>query len=102
VSTDVWGTIETNAKLTGTPDCSLSFTNSKLMADVAFHPCVRIQRWTKDKVLSFVPPDGKFVLCEYRYVPMTGSVVLPLSVKTMVKMDDVNGRLYFCIFNWTG
>jgi AP-3 complex subunit mu len=100
VSTNVWGTIETNAKLSGTPDCSLSFTNTQLMADLAFHPCVRIQRWTRDKVLSFVPPDGKFVLCEYRYVPTTGSVALPLSVKTMVKMDDANGKELHFSLDW--
>ncbi|KAJ8502438.1 hypothetical protein ONZ45_g11751 [Pleurotus djamor] len=32
-----------------------------------------LQRWAKDKVLSFVPPDGHFTLFEYRYVPGASS-----------------------------
>ncbi|TFK43309.1 Mu homology domain-containing protein [Crucibulum laeve] len=69
VSSSVWGKIETNSKLSGTPDCLLTFTNARVLTDCAFHPCVRLQRWTRDKALSFVPPDGRFVLAEYRYSP---------------------------------
>ena len=28
-----------------------------------------LQRWSRDKIFSFVPPDGKFILAEYRYAP---------------------------------
>lgn len=34
---------------------------------------VRLQRWTREKSMSFVPPDGHFVLAEYRYAPNAGS-----------------------------
>ncbi|KAJ8523487.1 hypothetical protein ONZ45_g78 [Pleurotus djamor] len=69
LSCNVWGKAEANCRLSGTPDCLLSFANPQVVADCAFHPCVRLQRWAKDKVLSFVPPDGHFTLFEYRYVP---------------------------------
>ena len=29
------------------------------------HPCVRLSRYERDKVMSFVPPDGKFKLASY-------------------------------------
>ncbi|KAF8665587.1 hypothetical protein AX16_000044 [Volvariella volvacea WC 439] len=73
LSSNVWGKIETNARLSGTPDCTLTFSNSHILTDCAFHPCVRLQRWNKDKALSFIPPDGRFTLMEYRYNPNASS-----------------------------
>ncbi|KAJ7762805.1 Mu homology domain-containing protein [Mycena maculata] len=69
LTSSVWGKIETNAKLSGTPDCLLTFTNPHVITDCAFHPCVRLQRWKRDSALSFVPPDGHFTLTEYRFTP---------------------------------
>ncbi|KAG6833630.1 hypothetical protein H0H87_004257 [Tephrocybe sp. NHM501043] len=69
LSSIVQGRIETNSRLSGTPDCQLSFTNAQVLTDCAFHPCVRLKRWTDSKVLSFIPPDGRFTLAEYRYTP---------------------------------
>ncbi|KAJ7367872.1 Mu homology domain-containing protein [Mycena albidolilacea] len=69
LTSSVWGKIETNAKLSGTPDCLLTFTNPHVITDCAFHPCVRLQRWKRDSSLSFVPPDGHFTLAEYRFTP---------------------------------
>ncbi|KAH8830552.1 Mu homology domain-containing protein [Flagelloscypha sp. PMI_526] len=81
LSSNVWGKIHTNAKLSGTPDCLLSFTNAHVLTDCSFHPCVRLQRFTRDRALSFVPPDGRFILAEYRYTPSatstSSSIVLP-------------------------
>ncbi|KDR83498.1 hypothetical protein GALMADRAFT_261870 [Galerina marginata CBS 339.88] len=73
LTSNVFGKIETNAKVSGTPDCLLSFTNPQVLADCAFHPCVRLNRWSRDKTFSFVPPDGKFILAEYRYSPTASS-----------------------------
>ncbi|KAG6899382.1 hypothetical protein C0993_010681 [Termitomyces sp. T159_Od127] len=69
LSSTVRGTIETNCRLSGTPDCLLSFSNPQVLGDCAFHPCVRLKRWSDSKSLSFVPPDGRFILAEYRYTP---------------------------------
>ena len=37
--------IDCLVKLTGMPDLTLSFVNSRLLDDVSFHPCVRFKRW---------------------------------------------------------
>jgi len=71
LSSSVLGKMETNTRLSGTPDLLLSFTNPHILSDCSFHPCVRLQRWSRDKIFSFVPPDGKFTLAEYRYSPNT-------------------------------
>ncbi|TFK29335.1 clathrin adaptor, mu subunit [Coprinopsis marcescibilis] len=73
LTSNVFGRIEGNCHLSGTPDCSLNFTNPQVITDVAFHPCVRLQRWAKDKSMSFVPPDGHFVLVEYRQATSPGA-----------------------------
>ncbi|KAF9569449.1 clathrin adaptor, mu subunit [Agrocybe pediades] len=74
LTSNVYGKIETNSRLSGTPDCLLSFTNPHVLVDCAFHPCVRLSRWSRDKSFSFVPPDGKFILAEYRYSPNASSL----------------------------
>lgn len=39
--------------------------NPRLLDDVSFHPCVRFKRWETERVLSFIPPDGNFILMNY-------------------------------------
>ncbi|KXN86313.1 AP-3 complex subunit mu-1 [Leucoagaricus sp. SymC.cos] len=107
LSSTVWGKIETNCRLSGTPDCLLSFTNPQVLTDCSFHPCVRVQRWTRDKSLSFIPPDGRFILAEYRFLPAASAptarfvssgsqavsssrdtVPIPFAIKTVYDLED--------------
>lgn len=67
----VYGHVDTNCRLSGMPDLTLRWTNPRLIDDASFHPCVRYNRFEHDKVVSFVPPDGRFVLMKYRiYQPI--------------------------------
>ncbi|KAJ7590738.1 Mu homology domain-containing protein [Mycena floridula] len=93
LSTNIWGRIDANCRLSGTPDCNLTFTNPNVLVDCAFHPCVRLQRWIRDHVLSFVPPDGKFVLFDYRYLSNPGTLTgrdatpLPFAIKASLTAE---------------
>ncbi|KAI0723502.1 clathrin adaptor mu subunit [Earliella scabrosa] len=93
----VWGRVDSNCKLSGTPDLLLTFSNARSLEDSSFHPCVRLQRWSRDRVLSFVPPDGKFKLMEYRFAPATASAVaqtaVPLALRTGVTVDERGGSV---------
>ncbi|KAJ3777443.1 Mu homology domain-containing protein [Lentinula raphanica] len=99
LSSNVHGKIEANAKLSGTPDCSLSFTNPQVLYDCALHPCIRLLRWNRDKVLSFVPPDGRFTLMDYTYssqspnspLPTSPNVALPFVIKPNIELEDSGG-----------
>ena len=72
----------------GTPDLLLTLTNSHTISEPSFHACVqfvltspartpsqaltlpqRLNRFVQLKALSFVPPDGRFTLMEYRFDP---------------------------------
>lgn len=72
------GSIAFTAKISGIPDLLLTLSApggsssskgssiTRIMQSPVFHPCVRLARW-KDHPgeLSFVPPDGRFVLAGY-------------------------------------
>lgn len=67
------GSIAMNCKVSGIPDLLLLLTcpGGKMnientMQLPVFHPCVRLARWKeRPGELSFVPPDGRFVLAGY-------------------------------------
>ncbi|KAJ5810002.1 AP complex mu/sigma subunit [Penicillium pulvis] len=69
----VSGTIAFTAKISGVPDLLLSLSAPGGQQSLArkidlpvFHPCVRLARWReKPGELSFVPPDGRFILAGY-------------------------------------
>ena len=76
LTSEVSGFIVANSMLSGVPDLSLSFANPGLIDDCSFHPCVRYNRFDRDRVVSFVPPDGVFELMRYRVNTM-GSILAP-------------------------
>ncbi|RDL37869.1 Uncharacterized protein BP5553_05302 [Venustampulla echinocandica] len=67
------GTIAFTSKISGVPDLLLNLSTpsgkhnlDSVMELPVFHPCVRLARWRENPgELSFVPPDGRFVLAGY-------------------------------------
>ncbi|KAL8738005.1 MAG: hypothetical protein Q9181_001144 [Wetmoreana brouardii] len=67
------GSIAFTSKISGVPDLllTLSASGGKIGLERAielpvFHPCIRLARWKeRSGELSFVPPDGKFMLAGY-------------------------------------
>jgi AP-3 complex subunit mu len=72
------GSIAFTAKISGVPDLLLALSApggssigkasgiARTMQSPVFHPCVRLARWKeRPGELSFVPPDGRFVLAGY-------------------------------------
>mmetsp|Transcript_8507 Transcript_8507/g.34989 ORF Transcript_8507/g.34989 Transcript_8507/m.34989 type:complete len:455 (+) Transcript_8507:111-1475(+) len=88
VSSEVTGSITGNCRLSGVPDLALSFTDPDVIDDCSFHPCVRYTRFERDKVVSFVPPDGVFELMRYRVNAAT-NVLPPLAVTPQIALRDV-------------
>lgn len=50
------------------------------MEDVAFHQCVKLNRFESDRTISFIPPDGEFELMSYR---------LNTSVKPLIWIEAI-------------
>lgn len=89
LSSQVWGAINCNSRLSGNPDLLLTFANKGVMGEPAFHPCIRYNRWERDTVLSFIPPDGKFKLLEYE---APGLAQVPLALRARVTTDAAGGE----------
>ncbi|KAH0542049.1 hypothetical protein FGG08_003514 [Glutinoglossum americanum] len=73
LSARVNGTIALTAKISGFPDLLLTLSTPSGKSNIehalelpVFHPCVRLARWReRPGEISFVPPDGRFVLAGY-------------------------------------
>ncbi|WWC69284.1 uncharacterized protein I206_103222 [Kwoniella pini CBS 10737] len=92
LSSAVRGRINCNSRLSGNPDLLLNFANPKVLDECAFHPCIRYNKWEKNRILSFIPPDGKFILLEYQAVASTSKTQIPLGVKANLVVEPNGGR----------
>lgn len=97
VRCSVAGTIYCRCYVNGTPDISIEFNNPSLLLNPTFHPCVRLRTWASSSILSFIPPDGSFILMEYS-LPESVEVNVPIYCKPILTyntMEDntVQGRI---------
>ncbi|KAL0237408.1 hypothetical protein PCE1_000805 [Barthelona sp. PCE] len=72
------GNIAINSLLSGQPDVLLRLKNPSCISSASFHPSVRYIKWQSQRVLSFVPPDGKFSVMRYQ---INGNTQCPISIK---------------------
>jgi AP-3 complex subunit mu len=98
------GTIAFTSKLSGVPDLLLTLSSpsgkqnlESVMELPVFHPCVRLARWReRPGELSFVPPDGRFVLAGYEVdlLPFAASKLSNISANLKLPVDvDVKTSL---------
>jgi AP-4 complex subunit mu-1 len=83
------GCIQMKSYLAGNPQLRLALNEdltvgesggrygSARVDDMNFNDCVNMSEWETDKVLSFVPPDGEFVVLNYR---LTGEFSSPFRI----------------------
>ena len=76
MSAEITGRIDCQCQLSGIPDLTLTFCDPSLLDDCSLHPCVRLRKFESERVISFVPPDGDFTLCEYK---VSGDKLLQVS-----------------------
>merc|ERR1711871_186596 len=90
VTCEVMGSIQCNCRLSGMPDLTLTFSHPDALQDCSFHPCVRFGRWERERVMSFVPPDGNFQLVSYR---VERAVQLPIFVRPQISYNQHGGMV---------
>jgi len=101
LSCEAAGSINLKVFLSGMPECQLSL-NDKIslssepvlgdetgaiestveFADCTFHRCVKLGQFERDRTITFVPPDGEFVLMKYR---ISENVSVPFQVIPVVE-----------------
>lgn len=92
VRANIRGEIDCNCKLSGMPDVLVSLRNHELIEDIAYHRCVRHNRYESDRVLNFIPPDGPFRLLQYRTKNIP-NLIPPFYVNPQVTFNKHSGRL---------
>ncbi|KAF3760721.1 hypothetical protein M406DRAFT_268358 [Cryphonectria parasitica EP155] len=96
------GTIAFTSKVSGVPDITVTLNGPSgkhnlggVLELPVFHPCVRLARWKEQPgVLSFIPPDGRFILAGYEVdlLPFTKSGNLSASsLKLPVNIEMKTG-----------
>lgn len=78
---EVKGEIRMRSLLSGMPELKLGLNDKILfesrgrstrgrkavdMEDITFHQCVKLARFENDRTISFIPPDGPFIMMKYR------------------------------------
>ncbi|GAA5846384.1 hypothetical protein JCM5353_000472 [Sporobolomyces roseus] len=97
LSSSVYGDLNCRSRLSGMPDLTLSFTDPTVLDEApAFHSCVRYSKWAKDKIVSFVPPDGAFQLLSFLHTPPRTSpalslALLPFSLTSSITLGSSGG-----------
>ena len=93
VTCDVTGVGHVNCKLSGMPDIFLSFVDPAIMENVELHPCVRHAQYERERIMSFVPPDGKFTLFKYHAARDVSHINAPVYCRPQVTYSKGAGRI---------
>lgn len=62
----VQGTVRCSCHLSGSPRLAIRLNSARGVDDIAFHRCVHLPSWDKERLIRFCPPDGHFELLTYR------------------------------------
>jgi len=80
----VIGDVFCAAYLSGMPDISMVFSDNSVIDNAQLHQCVRFSKFERERVVSFVPPDGKCHLMRY----FVNNVVLPVEIHAEIDFDE--------------
>ncbi|KAI5951752.1 hypothetical protein KGF54_004827 [Candida jiufengensis] len=84
-----------NSLLTNKPRHKIPIRN------IQFHQCIELSKIYRENIVTFIPPDDKFILMTYHVEQHKNKKKLPLLlVKPVFKIDKINGRLQIlCTLN---
>lgn len=89
LNSEILGEIKIKSHLSGMPDLRLGLNDKGIftsqpdddtesgaapppnskgieMEDIKFHQCVRLSKFENERIITFIPPDGEFILMSYR------------------------------------
>mmetsp|Transcript_3552 Transcript_3552/g.4828 ORF Transcript_3552/g.4828 Transcript_3552/m.4828 type:complete len:419 (-) Transcript_3552:244-1500(-) len=91
---EVKGSIVCTCRLSGMPDIVLTVSHPSLIQDAVLHRSVRINRFRRERVVSFVPPDGRFTLLTYF---LRGPCQMPVFVRPSINYTNGTGNVNISI-----
>jgi AP-3 complex subunit mu len=96
VSPRIAGFLQVECKLSGDPDLVLRLKNPGIINDISLHKCVRLQRYQREGVISFVPPDGIFKLIDFK---CEGNVPIPITITSDINFSEGQGTIRIELVN---
>lgn len=97
----VQGRVQVKCELSGNPECTFGLNdklslqrdlggkvgeqNSVTFQDMNFHRCVKLNKFSKEKAITFTPPDGEFQLMSY---VISNNIVSPFKVITFYQKNQ--------------
>lgn len=89
IFSEVIGEINCYTQLSGMPILNLKFLNPKIFDDIHFHRCVKVLKWEKEKIVSFIPPHGDFLLLNYK-ISSQNVIPFPVYIKHNINYESNN------------
>ena len=107
LSSEIIGQLRMNSRLSGMPELKLGLNDKTLydmqgktsrgklveMEDIKFHQCVRLSKFNQDRSITFIPPDGEFILMDYRM----GARVKPLILVETTIENQTKSKIEYLI-----
>mmetsp|Transcript_38226 Transcript_38226/g.75252 ORF Transcript_38226/g.75252 Transcript_38226/m.75252 type:complete len:415 (+) Transcript_38226:60-1304(+) len=90
----VFAEVLVNCRLSGMPDLTFQFSQPSLLDDISLHRCVRIHRFQKERIVSFVPPDGHFKLLSYK---IKGPTSFPMYCNPTIDYHKGGGKVHIMV-----
>lgn len=90
---DITGAVEFTSQLSGIPECKFTINDKFSLQrnkegeiekcinidDLKFDRCVKLSKFDRENAITFIPPDGKFILMTYR-VSNNNNFTLPFKI----------------------
>lgn len=106
INSSLEGSIQMRSFLTGNPELRLALTEdliigksgsygSVILDDCNFHECVNLDEFEQGRILHFVPPDGEFVLFNYRITGVDFN--MPFRLSSFIEEMGPNKLEFHCL-----
>lgn len=97
------GAINVKCELSGMPECKFGMNDKLLLQrdtitgnlpssektvvlnDIKFDQCVKLSKFDKERAITFVPPDGEFILMNYR---IADNIAVPFKLMCLFSQTD--------------
>ncbi|KAH3675576.1 hypothetical protein WICMUC_002665 [Wickerhamomyces mucosus] len=86
------GLILVDVKLSGIPQCEMMIHDISIVQDLKFHKCVELNKFDRDNIVQFIPPDSEFQLLTYKCQQISK---LPFNVT--IDFEELSNEIKFDI-----
>lgn len=114
IRSEIHGQLNMKTFLSGIPELKLGLNDKIMMSkkkrkktskvvemdDIKFHDCVSLNKFDSDRIISFIPPDGEFILMEYRLQIPVKPVILFECHKEIMKNSRIEYTIKLCLPQW--